>query len=123
MPQILENYYNDNTCTLENEKNNFPISLDKETQTIASQNENNDMYVITIDDKPYFYQTSLEDARVKLLDISKQLNNKINENDNYDSYICQKLEDEIMIVNQLDFVLFTKNYPLHTIKIHKVVKF
>lgn len=123
MPQILENYYNDNTCTLENEKNNFPISLDKETQTIASQNQNNDMYVITIDDKPYFYQTSLEDARVKLLDISKQLNNKINENDNYDSYICQKLEDEIMIVNQLDFVLFTKNYPLHTIKIHKVVKF
>jgi hypothetical protein len=116
MSQLFENYYNDNTCTIE--PNNINT---KEVQTITSNNE--DIYVITIDDKPYFYQTNLEEARAKLLDISKQLNNKINENDYYDSYICQKLEDEIIIVNQLDFVLFTKNYPLHSVKIHKVVKF
>lgn len=119
MPEILENYYNDNTCTLENDNTATPT--DKEYRSV--EYKNSDMYVITIDDKPYFYQTNLEEARSKLLDISKQLNNKINENDYYDSYICQKLEDEIIIVNQLDFVVFTKNYPLHTIKIHKVVKF
>lgn len=116
MSKLFENYYNDNTCTIESDNTNT-----KEVQTITSENE--DIYVITIDDKPYFYQTNLEEARTKLLDISKQLNNKINENDYYDSYICQKLEDEIIIVNQLDFVLFTKNYPLHSVKIHKVVKF
>jgi hypothetical protein len=116
MSKLFENYYNDNTCTIEPDNTNT-----KEVQTITSENE--DIYVITIDDKPYFYQTNLEEARTKLLDISKQLNNKINENDYYDSYICQKLEDEIIIVNQLDFVLFTKNYPLHSVKIHKVVKF
>lgn len=122
MPRILENYYNDNTCTLENEDNNVTSSLDKIQQT-SFKTETNELYVITIDDKPVFYQTNLDEARLKLLEISKELNNKINENDYYDSYICQKLEDEIIIINQLDFFLFTKNYSLHSLKIHVVTKF
>ena len=125
MSQLFENYYNDNTVTIENKK--VHLEEEKEEQEISVSNNNKEnedfMYVISIDDKPYFYQTSFADAKDKLLDISKRLNNKINENEYYDSYICQKLEDEITIVNQLDFVLFTKNHLLHTLKIHTVKKY
>lgn len=116
MSQLFENYYNDNTVTIENEK-------EEEINPVIENQDEDFMYIISIDDKPYFYQTSLLDAKTKLLDISKKLNNKINENDYYDSYICQKLEDEITIVNQLDFVFFTKNHLLHTLKIHTVKKY
>lgn len=79
-----------------------------------------DIYVITIDDKPYFYELSLSDAKDKILNISKKINKKINENELYDSYICHKKDDEITILNQLDFIFFTKTYVLHTLKIHKI---
>lgn len=79
-----------------------------------------DIYVITIDDKPYFYELSLSDAKDKILNISKKINKKINENELYDSYICHKKDDEITIFNQLDFIFFTKTYVLHTLKIHKI---
>jgi hypothetical protein len=81
-----------------------------------------DIYVITIDDKPYFYELSLTDAKNKILDVSKKINKKINENELYDSYICHKKDDEITISNQLDFIFFTKTYVLHTLKIHKLRK-
>ena len=119
MSQLFENYYNDNTVSIENNNINF-TEKEKESKSAIVEQDEDFMYVITIDEKPYFYQTSFEDAKIKLLDISKKLNNKINENDYYDSYICQKLEDEITIVNQLDFVFFTKNHLLHTLKIHTV---
>ena len=121
MSQLFENYYNDNTVTMENKKVQF---IEEEKEISVNNKENEEfMYVISIDDKPYFYQTCFADAKNKLLDISKRLNNKINENEYYDSYICQKLEDEITIVNQLDFVVFTKNHLLHTLKIHTVKKY
>ena len=81
-----------------------------------------DIYVITIDDKPYFYELSLTDAKNKILDVSRKINKKINENELYDSYICHKKDDEITISNQLDFIFFTKTYVLHTLKIHKLRK-
>jgi len=81
-----------------------------------------DIYVITIDNKPYFYELSLTDAKNKILDVSKKINKKINENELYDSYICHKKDDEITIFNQLDFIFFTKTYVLHTLKIHKLRK-
>jgi hypothetical protein len=125
MSQLFENYYNDNTVTIENKKVHFEEEKEEQEISVSNNNKENEefMYVISIDDKPYFYQTSFADAKDKLLDISKRLNNKINENEYYDSYICQKLEDEITIVNQLDFVLFTKNHLLHTLKIHTVKKY
>ena len=119
MSQLFENYYNDNTVSIENEKKE-EIS---DSKFISEEQDEDFMYVISIDDKPYFYQTNFLDAKAKLLDISKKLNNKINENEYYDSYICQKLEDEITIVNQLDFIFFTKNHLLHTLKIHTVRKY
>ena len=125
MSQLFENYYNDNTVSIEKNGVNFSIKEEEITtsNSITENHEENFVYVISIDDKPYFYQTNLLEAKTKLLDISKKLNNKINENEYYDSYICQKLEDEITIVNQLDFVLFTKNHLLHTLKIHTVKKY
>ena len=81
------------------------------------------MYVITIDDVPTFYQTNLVDARTKILEISKKINKKINENEYYDSYICHKIDDEITIINQLDFILFKKQYVLHSLKIFKIIKY
>jgi len=79
-----------------------------------------DIYVITIDDKPYFYELTLSDAKNKILDVSKKINKKINENELYDSYVCHKKDDEIVIFNQLDFIFFTKTYVLHTLNIHKI---
>ena len=126
MSQLFENYYNDNTVSIENNNINFvekEKEKEKESKSEIVEQDEDFMYVISIDDKPYFYQTNFLDAKAKLLEISKKLNNKINENEYYDSYICQKLEDEITIVNQLDFVLFTKNHLLHTLKIHTVKKY
>ena len=34
----------------------------------------------------------------------------------------KKKDDEITIVNQLDFIFFTKSYVLHTLKIHTIRK-
>ena len=93
------------------------------TDDDSGYDEYDDIYVITIDDKPYFYQTTLLDAQNKLLDVSRQISKKINETDYFDSYICQKEDSQITIVNQLDFILFTKHYVLHTLKIHRIIKY
>ena len=95
---------------------------DEYTDDEDTDDEYNDMYVITIDDKPYFYELTINNARNKLLEISKKINNKINENDCFNSYVCHKIDDEITIVNQLDFIFITKRYVLHTLKIHRIIK-
>jgi hypothetical protein len=88
-----------------------------------SYDEYDDIYIISIDNKPYFYQTNHVDAKDKLLDVSKKISKKINESDYFDSYICLKEDDEITIVNRLDFIFFTKHYVLHNLKIHKIRKY
>ena len=112
----------DTTDYSETEDDTTDYSETEDDSSDCSEIKYDDIYVISIDDKPYFYELTLSDAKNKILNVSKKINKKINENELYDSYICHKKDDEITIFNQLDFILFTKRYVLHTLKFHKIRK-
>ena len=120
--KTFESYEAINEDELTYEKNVNNEDENNVTDDDSGYDEYDDIYVITIDDKPYFYELTINNARNKLLEISKKINNKINENDCFNSYVCHKIDDEITIVNQLDFIFFTKRYVLHTLKIHRIIK-
>ena len=114
--------YSENDTDSDYSKNDDSTDSEYSDNSDSTEIEFEDIYVISIDDKPYFYELSLSDAENKVLNVSKKINKKINENELYDSYVCHKKDDELTIVNQLDFIFFTKSYVLHTLKIHRLTK-
>ena len=78
------------------------------------------LYVISINDEPYFYENSLKNARSKILKISNTLDLKNNKE--YTSFISRKNSTQFDIIRNLNFIFFSYNYLLYSLKISTVQK-
>ena len=79
------------------------------------------IYVICINDIPYFYEDNYEDAKKKINTFSEKI--ILGHKQTYDSYCKIVDEDEIHIILNLDFILFKYNYTFYKIKIHTARKY
>jgi len=79
------------------------------------------IYVITINDIPYFYENDYQDAKKRINTFSEKI--VLGHKQTYDSYYKIINEDEIHIIINLDFILFTYNYTFYKIKIHTARKY
>ena len=81
--------------------------------------KNKKLYIITINNIPYFYGSTIKDTREYMRLIARKLH-KV-DNKGYDnSYICEEIEDELKVVRNLDFILVSFKYVLHHLKISEV---
>jgi len=78
------------------------------------------LYIISINDEPYFYENSLKSAKSKILKISNVLDRKNNKE--YTSYICHSNTNQIDVIRNLNFIFFSYNYILYSLKISSVGK-
>ena len=81
----------------------------------------NNLYIISINNVPYFYESDFKIARDKMLFMARQLNYKNNLDFN-DSYIRENYEhpsrtNNISVVRRYSLFFFTYDYVLHDLKI------
>lgn len=86
---------------------------DEETETVTEDDENI-IYVITVNGVPQFSTNKFEIAQQKIDKTAKLYNL------NYKGYIDYLDESEIEIVRSCSFLFFTYNITVSHIKIHKV---
>lgn len=119
------NLNNQETQKTENIQTEENFSYIKDNEYISDDDieMENAVYIITINNEPYFYSDSLKMARENLLDISRKL--KLNSNqelfDNF--YINEKNKNEIDIIYSYNLTLFSYNHLKYNIKIHTVTKY
>ena len=86
------------------------------------------LFVLSIDNTPFFYEKDLEKSRDILLQVARKLNQNnnrdyrssyIRENDILDSYQYMNLN----VVRHFDFIYFKYDYNLHSLKIHKIKQY
>ena len=94
--------------------------VDDEDEDVDDEDETT-IYVITINDIPYFYENNYEDAKKRINTFSEKI--VLGHEKTYDSYYKIINEDEIHIVINLDFILFTYSYTFYKIKIHTARKY
>ena len=98
--------------------------IDEDVVDEDDGDENNEfMYILTIDNTPFFYEKDLEEAKIKLFSLCRRLNKKhnydykgsfIRENETLHEYM------NLSVVRNYDFVLFNLHSTLHELKIFKV---
>ena len=76
------------------------------------------IYVITIDDKPSFYETDLDSAIEKIDTLSKSYN--LNDYGYHTTLTNYKSDREIDIIRNFDFGFFSMSFKFHTIKIYRL---
>jgi len=128
-----ENYDNNQDEKIENEnENNNKDDVDDEDDDDDEDDEDNSnyeyddidettIYVISINDIPYFYENNYEDAKKRINTFSEKI--VLGHKETYDSYCKIIEEDEIHIIINLDFILFTYSYTFYKIKIHTARKY
>ena len=85
--------------------------------------DENSLFVININDIPYFHDKDLFVTRKNLLSIGRKLILK-NKNQLFDTlYIHEKNKNEIDIIQSMDFLFFSYNFVKYNIKIHSVNKY
>lgn len=86
-----------------------------------------DIYVISINNCPYFYENTLKDARNQLWNISKRLSsqheNTYYNDDSINMLIDFKDKDNINLLNNYNLWFFTLNSIKYELKIDKVKKY
>ena len=101
-------------------------SLQVESEVEVESEAEEEFYVISIDDVPYFYEKDFELATTKVYTMTRSINN-INNREFKNSYIrenencCEELS--LNVVRHIDLFIFSYDYVLHSIKIHKVTNF
>ena len=117
---ITESYFSKNEeSVIENEPS---LQVESEVESEAEE----EFYVISIDDVPYFYEKDFELATTKVYTMTRSINN-INNREFKNSYIrenencCEELS--LNVVRHIDLFIFSYDYVLHSIKIHKVTNF
>ena len=84
------------------------------------ESDENSLFIISINDTPYFHDKDLFVTRKNLLNIGRKLILK-NKNHLFDTlYIHEKSKNEIDIVQSMEFLLFSYNFVKYNIKIHCV---
>lgn len=77
------------------------------------------MYILFIDDIPYFYEDDINVARANLFRLAHRLKNHLNCDQRN---ILLKSPEEIEVVNIFDFSFFKYHHVLHTLRIDYVCK-
>lgn len=126
-PKVNTNEFNkDNVeMNVEPENTNEIENVIKNQELFEEELENNDdMYIISVNGVPYFYEKDLELARMQLQQIAKiycEENSFHLQDQNEDSeYDC---EDELNVGQKVNLFLFSVTYERYNIKIDKVQKF
>jgi hypothetical protein len=114
---------NDDNDDVDNDVDNDDVEnddVDIDDEYIKNYGDKNKkMYIITINNIPYFYGSTIKDTREYMRLIARKLH-KV-DNKGYDnSYICEEIEDELKVVRNLDFILVSFKYVLHHLKISEV---
>lgn len=104
--------------------------IDEEDEVIDEVDDNDAddecMYILTIDNTPFFYEKDLEEAKTKLFSMCRRLNK--NNNSEYKGSFIRENETlhecmNLSVVRNYDFVLFNLHSTLHELKIFKVVNY
>jgi hypothetical protein len=112
----------DNNEEDENEDDDEDDDEDKDDENYEYDDINETtIYVISINDIPYFYENNYEDAKKRINTFSEKI--VLGHKETYDSYCKIIDEDEIHIIINLDFILFTYSYTFYKIKIHTARKY
>ena len=93
---------------------------DEDDEDDEDDDDEEKLYIISINDEPCFYENSLKSAKSKILRISNVLDRKNNKE--YTSYICHSNTNKIDVIRNLNFILFSYNYILYSLKISSVTK-
>ena len=72
--------------------------------------ENTEIYIILMDDEPYCYCTSLEDARNKMWELVKLKRNiEADDGNSYNYYIIEKNDDEVHLEMSYKYYVISYN--------------
>ena len=126
LEEVKDNIYNcDDNYAEEN------CEVDEEDEDVDSDEDDYDesqLFVLSIDNTPFFYEKDLQKSRDILLQVARKLNQNnnrdyrssyIRENDILDSYEYMNLN----VVRHFDFFYFKYDYNLHSLKIHKIKQY
>ena len=79
------------------------------------------IYVISINSVPYFYEEDLQIAQDKLLIMAQLLHEKNRDYNN--SYIRHDNSNELKVIRNLDFIIYSYEYVLDYLSIDEVKKY
>jgi hypothetical protein len=94
---------------------------DEDDEDEDDEYEEDDIYIISIDGTPYFYEETLKDARKMLQKIARKIYD--NKKDLYNTCILEKNRDELHVINCIEFFIFSHNSILHTLNIEQVKRY
>jgi hypothetical protein len=118
---------NDEGDRVDNDEDDDTVENDEEGDTVENDEEDDEedehMFVIVIDGEPYFHNTSQDKTRDIIDSIAKKYILKDAENLDkfHTTHIRYRSLDEIDIIRNFDFVLFSYNYVVHSIRIHRTI--
>ena len=94
---------------------------EEDDEAEGNADNENTIYVISIDNQVRYYEKNLSDAKSK---ISKLIENYNNQGHDYyhNNFIHYKPKNTIDIIRNFDFWLFSINYPAHTFNITRLSK-
>ena len=114
----MDDTVDDTEYTIDNDNYEGDIDYDDDLNY-----DENSLFVININDIPYFHDKDLFVTRKNLLSIGRKLILK-NKNQLFDTlYIHEKNKNEIDIIQSMDFLFFSYNFVKYNIKIHSVNKY
>ena len=93
---------------------------DYDTDDSELRDEDDCLFIVTIDDVPSYYDEKLVDAKNRIDRVSKLYS--LNDNGYHETHIKYVSETEIDIIRNYDFWLFAINHVMHTFKIYKIKK-
>ena len=91
-----------------------------DTDSSELMDEENCLFIISIDNIPSYYTENLVDAKTKIDKVTKLYS--LNDYGNHETHIKYVSETEINIIRTYDFLLLSLNYIIHTLKIYKIRK-
>lgn len=97
---------------------------DEDIEDDIEDDDINNLYIISINNIPYFYESEFKVAQKKMLYMARQLNYKNNLEYN-DSYIRENYEhplrtNNISVIRKYSFLIFSYDYVLHDLRIDVV---
>jgi hypothetical protein len=112
---------------IEDEVIDNPEDDAEEYEVVEDEDDDGEcMYILTIDNTPFYYEKDLNEAKSKLFSLCRRLNKDNNSEykgsfirENETLYECMNLS----VVRNYDFVLFNLHSTLHELKIFKVVNY
>lgn len=115
---IIKNEEDDEEKEVEEEKEEDEEDYDTDDSEL--RDEDDCLFIVTIDDVPSYYDEKLVDAKNRIDRVSKLYS--LNDNGYHETHIKYVSETEIDIIRNYDFWLFAINHVMHTFKIYKIKK-